>query len=361
MPGKGKKNLRQRKQQPQQKPSFSNKSESTTDKDVDDDWELLNHASKNGKKQKPYTYALLAVVFLVGLLYYLATNNDPINTKQQESDPEQGPQNQEQQWQKEQGDGFPVANVIPSYGALVTLPHEITAFTQGLCFRPNNDSVVYESTGMYNESEVRMIDLSNGNVLERRSLPEHYFGEGMTYFPDAKDGSPRFVLLTWREQTGFIYDADTLEVVEEFSYKTTTSEGWGITYNPRDDNFIVSDGSAFLHFWDRNFTETGKVEVKYKNRNMYESGVPAQPLQLINELEWDDRTGVVLANVYFQDMIVAIDPETGYVTTIYDLRSLYTNRHPKADVFNGIALNSEGEVWVTGKYWSHLYQVQLEE
>ena len=36
-------------------------------------------------------------------------------------------------------------------------------------------------------------------------------------------------------------------------YKTTSpgNQGWGITYDESNQEFIVSDGSAFLYYWDR--------------------------------------------------------------------------------------------------------------
>lgn len=266
-----------------------------------------------------------------------------------------------------------VITKIRGYKILKTLPHDTKAFTQGLTFRPDNSSIVYESTGMYDESEIRVLDLETGTALQEYKIPAKYFGEGMTYVPPPTSqteeaGGGRLVLITYKEQTGMIFDVDTLYVLEEFQYNTTTTEGWGITYVGKDDeknipyDYIVTDGSAFLHFWDSDFQEVQpKQQVLYRTEAMAAQDQPAQPLQLLNELEWDASTQTLLANVWFQDFIIRIDPKTGFATTFYDLRSLYTDRIPNADVFNGIALSSAGDVWVTGKYWPHLYQIELGE
>ena len=94
----------------------------------------------------------------------------------------------------------------------------------------------------------------------------------------------------------------------------------------------------------------------------------------LNELEYDPVTNTILANVWLTNMIVRIDIASGFVLTIYDFSTLYTDRTTKADVFNGIALtydalqqfnnnNTTGiqtdQVWVTGKFWPSMYRVQL--
>ena len=55
-------------------------------------------------------------------------------------------------------------------------------------------------------------------------------------------------LLLFLGATGWIYDADTLAVLHTFTYTTTTGEGWGVTYDESNAEFVVSDGSSTLHF-----------------------------------------------------------------------------------------------------------------
>jgi len=277
--------------------------------------------------------------------------------------------------------------VLP-YELLGMVEHDPQAFTQGLTFPwrwddddedgddDNNDDggkIVFESTGIYGSSEVRKVNISSGKVLQRAKMNPKHFGEGMAYFPSEGigDGSGagvgRLILLTWQEKIGFVYDPKTLRVLDEFSFQTTTSQGWGITYDTQRDRFIVSDGSEYLHFWDR---ETYKeirspVAVHYRTAHMQTS----KPMGRINELEWDHTTNTLLGNIWYQNIVVRIDPETGFVSTIYNFQSLYTHRTDKADSFNGIAIrrvrrrninDDDGDVlWVTGKWWPHMYQVRI--
>ena len=55
---------------------------------------------------------------------------------------------------------------IPIYGykVIAAYPHDPGAFTQGLLYR---DGFLYESTGLYGESEVRKVELETGVVVAR--------------------------------------------------------------------------------------------------------------------------------------------------------------------------------------------------
>jgi glutamine cyclotransferase len=87
-----------------------------------------------------------------------------------------------------------------------------------------------------------------------------------------------------------------------------------------------------------------------------------QSLQYLNELEWID--GKIWANIYTTDHLVIIDPRTGVVEGVVDLEGLLpeTERTPQTDVLNGIAYDaSTGRIFVTGKNWSKLYEIELFE
>ena len=82
----------------------------------------------------------------------------------------------------------------------------------------------------------------------------------------------------------------------------------------------------------------------------------------LNELEWID--GKVWANVYMSDMIVIINPETGNIEATVDCTGLLPRhlRDQYTDVLNGIAYNpATKKVYLTGKYWKRLYEVELVE
>jgi glutaminyl-peptide cyclotransferase len=273
-----------------------------------------------------------------------------------------------------------VTQMISDYTVVRKIPHDPLAFTQGLTFRPDDTTILYEATGLYNQSTIRILDLQqpDENVAPRRmqKLEARYFGEGLSYFDFGSDNNDNdndnnnnkgLIHLTWREQTAFILDIDTLDIIQQFFFQTTTQEGWGITHVPHNqkDNpsfdFIVTDGSFHLHFWDQQFQPCQPtVQVTYQTRDMMHRDMPPKPLGYLNELEWDSHSQTLLANIWGQDYLARIDTTTGFVLALYDLQSLYPNRDPTADVLNGIALHPvNGQLWVTGKNWPFLYQIEL--
>lgn len=169
---------------------------------------------------------------------------------------------------------------------------------QGLTYA---DGTLWESNGLYGRSTVRILDPATADVMKSIDMNSQLFGEGMAY----RDGL--LYQITWKSKRGFIYDAETLDLVREFAYKTTLGEGWGITWDPCDDEFIVTDGSPNLHFWDVDTLEQTRV-ISVKRMN----GDPAEEL---NEIEW--FRGKILANVWYEDVLLVINPVTGDVEKEY--------------------------------------------
>ena len=191
----------------------------------------------------------------------------------------------------------PTAMPVYSYEIVRRLPHDPAAFTQGLVIR---DGVLLESTGR-SPSTVRRVRLEDGVVLQKRDLEPEFFGEGLT----EKDG--RVFSLSWINGVGFIWNADDLKPVSRFAY---AGEGWGLTDN--DDQLILSDGTPVIRFLDpETFEVTRQVTVTFRG----------QPVSRLNELEWVN--GQILANIWLQDLIVRIDPETGNVVGVIDLTDLF--------------------------------------
>lgn len=242
------------------------------------------------------------------------------------------------------------------YVVLQVLPHDDQAFTQGLTY---NNGTLWEGTGLNGHSELRRVDPDTGNVLQSHKLEGKYFGEGITYFED-NDGNDRIIQITWKRQVGWIYDASTFDIIKEFTFSTKTNEGWGITYNEDGKEFVVSDGSSFLFFWDRDTLEE-------KRRIEVIANVPSKtnPQEIkkehmihMNELEWFN--GTVLANIWYQDVLIRIDPTSGYVLQVYNFVNLYKDRVSTADCFNGISVtDTKDELWVTGKQWPNMYRIKL--
>ena len=222
-----------------------------------------------------------------------------------------------------------------TYEVINTYPHDENAFTQGLVFKNGS---LYESTGLYGYSTLRRVELTTGVTLQMHSLPAEFFGEGLTLFDD------RLIQLTWMSKTGFVYDKYSFEVLHEFSYPT---EGWGLTHN--GSHLIMSDGTAKLHFLDpETFEEVRQIEV-------YGDGAVTR----LNELEYIN--GRIYANIWMEETIAIINPQTGYVEGWIDLSDLQNaeDQDPN-DVLNGIAYDKTADrLFVTGKRWSQLFEIQL--
>jgi glutaminyl-peptide cyclotransferase len=225
------------------------------------------------------------------------------------------------------------------YRVVARFPHDPAAFTQGLLII---DGQLFESVGLYGHSALRQVDLNSGRIEQETRLPADYFGEGITLWRD------ELVQLTWREQRGLIYDRATLHLRASFPY---FGEGWGITSDGAQ--WIISDGSAELRFFD----PATRREVR---RVLVHDG--AQKIMAINELEW--VAGAIWANVWQQERIAQIDPVSGAVMRWLDLRGLrpVTARRDPDAVLNGIAYDAaSGRLFVTGKRWAHLFEIEINE
>lgn len=213
--------------------------------------------------------------------------------------------------------------------------HDENAYTQGLVYE---DGSLYESTGLYGHSTLRRVNLETGEVLQLYSLPDGYFGEGIAIVGN------KIIQLTWLENRGFVYDKHSFELVQEFSYPT---EGWGITYD--GNQLIMSDGTANLYFLDpQTFERVGQVEVH-----------ETAPVTQINELEY--IKGKVYANIWREEKIAIINPQTGEVEGWIDLSGIQNVENQNSDkVLNGIAYDVEDDrLFVTGKMWPHVFEIKV--
>jgi glutaminyl-peptide cyclotransferase len=226
-----------------------------------------------------------------------------------------------------------------TYRVVASYPHDPQAFTQGLVIV---DNVLYESTGLHGRSSLRRVNLETGRVERIRELPGRFFGEGVTAVDD------RLIQLTWKANQGFVYDRDTFELLQVFTYPL---EGWGLTSDGHE--LIASDGSADLYFLDpETFREKRRVRVTDRHG----------PVTRLNELEY--VKGKVYANVWGTDLIAVIEPETGQVAGWIDLAGLLGPEEAagSVDVLNGIAYDGKRDrLYVTGKLWPRLFRIELIE
>lgn len=230
---------------------------------------------------------------------------------------------------------------VPIYGFEVvgTFPHDARAFTQGLVF---HEGALLESTGQYGESTLRRVELKTGRVLQRVEIGPQFFGEGLTLL------GGKLYQLTWQNKRGFVYDPQTLEKTGEFRYD---GEGWGLTNDGQ--SLILSDGTNQLRFLD---PETFRVT---RTISVFDRG---RPLRELNELEY--VRGEIYANIWHDERIVRLDPQTGTILGWIDLRGLIT-RAELADeeaVLNGIAYDAAGDrLFVTGKMWPKLFEIKVKQ
>jgi glutamine cyclotransferase len=228
---------------------------------------------------------------------------------------------------------------VHSYRVVATYPHDRSAYTQGLQFV---DGVLYEGTGLNGRSTIRVVDLATGKVSRMQPISDMYFGEGITVL------NGRLFQLTWQHGLGFVYDPKTFQQKSTFRYP---GEGWGLTTDGKQ--LIMSDGSAQLRFLNPDTqAEIRRVQV----RDGY------SPVMQLNELEFID--GEVWANVYTTHRVVRIDPASGRVKSWVDFTGLLppSDYAGGAEVLNGIAYDAKGKrIFVTGKLWPKLFQVQVVE
>jgi glutaminyl-peptide cyclotransferase len=231
------------------------------------------------------------------------------------------------------------APAASDYEVVAEYPHDPEAFTQGLAW---HGSKLFESTGLNGSSSLREVDLETGEVKRKIDLEEVYFAEGMTTF------RKRVYQLTWQSEQAFVYKPKSFEQVKILNYK---GEGWGLTHNRT--RLIMSNGSDVLAF-----RKAGTFKVT-RELHVTENG---RPVHALNELEWIN--GEIFANVWQTDDIIRIDPQSGEVLDRINFAELHEKESSEGepDVLNGIAyLKSQDRLFITGKWWAHVYEIELAE
>jgi glutamine cyclotransferase len=238
--------------------------------------------------------------------------------------------------------GNALTGSIPTYGyeIIAAYPHDRSAYTQGLDY---DQGLLYESTGLYGCSTLRIEELETGKILKLINLPANLFGEGLAVWKD------RLIQLTWQSRLGLIYDKQSLNRIGSFAYP---GEGWGLTSD--GERLFMSDGSDSLYLLDpQSQQRIGRIEVSC-------CGFPVTGL---NELEYVD--GKIYANIYPTAMVAVISLQ-GDVVSWIDFSGLAREEEKKGmidnpdSVLNGIAYDPLGQrLFVTGKRWPQLFQVKI--
>lgn len=229
---------------------------------------------------------------------------------------------------------------IISYSIINSYPHDTSSFTQGLVIYKG---IMYEGTGEYGRSKLLQVDIKSGKTVKHVALDKRYFGEGITILNDT------IYQLTWKEKTVLAYTLKDFKKIKEFSINT---EGWGITTDGKE--LIVSDGTSNLYYYD---PSTFRL---LRTQGITEGGSLAFNL---NELEYID--GYIYANQWQAPYILKIEPGSGQIVAKANLENVW-NRvkaiDPLADVPNGIAYDAATKkIYVTGKLWPELYEIQFSQ
>lgn len=236
-----------------------------------------------------------------------------------------------------------VSDISPkllTYKIVNTYPHDTDSYTEGLEFYKDT---LYESGGSYNKSKFFKYDYKTGKKFNQVNLDGKYFGEGLTIINN------KLYLLTWKENTGFIYNPNTFKLEKTFTFDKNI-EGWGMTNDGK--NIYHSDGTEKI--WTMN-PETQKMTDYI---NVYTN---SSKIKSVNELEWID--GKIYGNIYQKDAIAVIDPKSGSVEAVIDLSALKNQiKNKEADVLNGIAYNPKTKtIFVTGKNWEKMFEIKVSE
>jgi glutamine cyclotransferase len=228
-----------------------------------------------------------------------------------------------------------------SYSIINTYPHDTSFFTEGLLIYKGE---MYESAGdpgYLGKSRLVKVDLKTGKVLQAINLDKKFFGEGIAILRDT------IYQLTYQEKVGFMYSLD-FKKLKEFTF--AAQEGWGMTTDGKE--IIASDGTSNLYYY-----EPGSFRL-LRTQSVTEAGSLAYNL---NELEYID--GYIYANQWQAPYILKIEPATGTIIAKADLKDVWNRvkaKDPLADVPNGIAYDTATKkMYVTGKRWPELYEIQL--
>ncbi len=236
--------------------------------------------------------------------------------------------------------GSSIQPKLLTYKIVNTYPHDSTSFTQGLEFYRDT---LFESTGQHGTSYIRKIDYKTGKVYKQVDLEQQYFGEGITMIND------KVFQLTWQSGVGFVYDVNNLKREKTFKYDREI-EGWGMAND--GTNIYWSDGTEKIWKMD---PATQKM-ISYVN--VYSA---ANKIKSVNELEFVD--GKIYGNIWQRDAVAVIDPATGSVVSVLDLKELRPQlRSKRAEALNGIAYNRKtGTLFVTGKNWDKMFEIKVSD
>ncbi len=223
-----------------------------------------------------------------------------------------------------------------TYDLVTTYPHNPDDFTQGFYYK---DGYIFEGTGLTGKSRLVKYKLGSTEAEKVGNVDTSVFGEGITELDNT------IYQLTWQNRLIFTYDQD-LKMKDELAMPGEIREGWGIT--TMNDQLVVTEGSQKIHFFTKDLKYIRTVQA-VDDKQGYSN---------LNELDYHD--GLLYINVYQQNFVIVVDPETGAVKAKLNLDQFKPEQPAESDVLNGIAFKGENML-VTGKLWNRIYEIKLKK
>ena len=229
-----------------------------------------------------------------------------------------------------------------------------TVYTQGLYYYNNS---LYESGGLYQNSTLTKMEWPSQNIIQKINLEEKYFAEGIA----GSNANNILYQLTYCEKEILLYSFPNLELKTKIKMPSELSQGWGMSPGREKDEFFATDGSEKIYILKIN-NDTNELKVKSYIKVIYNN----KPVYRLNDLISDGF--YIYCNVYYEKVILKINPNNGEVINVYDMQPLYEYELNNGkltmqeisigDVLNGIAYIPEKNTFIlTGKLWDYYYEV----
>ena len=229
-----------------------------------------------------------------------------------------------------------------------------TVYTQGLYYYNNS---LYESGGLYQNSTLTKMEWPSQNIIQKINLEEKYFAEGIA----GSNANNILYQLTYCEKEILLYSFPNLELKTKIIMPSELSQGWGMSPGREKDEFFATDGSEKIYILKIN-NDTNELKVKSYIKVTYNN----KPVYRLNDLISDGF--YIYCNVYYEKVILKINPNNGEVINVYDMQPLYEYELNNGkltmqeisigDVLNGIAYIPEKNTFIlTGKLWDYYYEV----
>ena len=195
------------------------------------------------------------------------------------------------------------------------------------------------------------------NIIQKINLEEKYFAEGIA----GSNANNILYQLTYCEKEILLYSFPNLELKTKIKMPSELSQGWGMSPGREKDEFFATDGSEKIYILKIN-NDTNELKVKSYIKVIYNN----KPVYRLNDLISDGF--YIYCNVYYEKVILKINPNNDEVINVYDMQPLYEYELNNGkltmqeisigDVLNGIAYIPEKNTFIlTGKLWDYYYEV----